>query len=280
MSRMSVREASVHNHSVKNYIIQCQRSNKREKVFCLVEGEFDEQVYKRHLNTHDVEVRIATDDANKSGCKKVELFVSDIRSMFPNARVIGIRDKDYNTILGKPLPDGVYYTDCRDLEMLILASTSYAAFDSTIVYKLNEVFPYCRHLAYLRIHNEVAGRICRINSKVTISQVYDSVHKQFYVDWKSRLNDNYISHTNRAVTLEEIENNCKKYNLRLLAATDICRGHDVISLLGIRYGLQYHRAQMETNMLEHYSSSEFYSTRLFGQIFRYCKRFGIKANAV
>lgn len=263
----------------KRYVERCLKSRKRNKVFCLVEGEFDYNIYSTRLNIKHIEVVIAEDKRKKAGYQKVVKFVRELRTDNPNARVIGIRDKDYSILLGWTYPEGVYHTDHRDIEMSIFSSESFMSFDPTLKEKISRVAPYCRYLAHLRIFNEFRELKCPMKDKVKISEVYNMSSSGFYTDWQNRLSNALISNSKTACTQEEIDNFIVEQNLVAYADYDICRGHDVISLMGIVYGNCYHQSNMEEKMHANYSKENFYSTNLFSSIQQYCDQFKIDAKA-
>lgn len=154
MAQVSLRTASITQQTAKRYIELCLKSHKRQKVFCLVEGNLDYEIYKARLNKYVIEVVIAVGENQKAGYANVMQYVQELRRDQPEVRVIGIRDKDYSILLGQAYPDGVYHTDHRDIEMTILSSPSFMASDSSLMEKMTQVIPYCRHLSYLRIFNE------------------------------------------------------------------------------------------------------------------------------
>lgn len=279
MAHQSLQFVAEEQQVAKCYVERCLKSPKRNKVFCLVEGELDYKIYSTRLNPKKIEVVIAEDNRKIAGYRNVVKFVSELRMECPNVRVIGIRDKDYSILLGQITPDGIYYTDYRDLEMTILSSASFLASDSTLTEKISIVMPYCRHLAYLRIFNESKGKICRMNDKVRISFVYCFDKRSFHMDWQSRLDNAFISNSEPACKQEDIDKFITSHDLYNYIDYDVCRGHDVISLMGIIYGNHYHQNEMENSMCAHYSKDDFYATSLFINIQKFCDNFGIDAQA-
>lgn len=277
MAQESLRTVSIAHQTAKRYVELCLKSPKRQKVFCLVEGELDHDIYKERLNKSEIEVVIAVGENQRAGYDNVMQYVQELRRDQPEVRVIGIRDKDYSILLGQAYPEGIYHTDYRDIELTILYSTSLLASDSTLMEKLAQVMPYCRHLAYLRIFNESHGRICKINAKVKITSVYDDRNHQYHADWQSRLDTAFIANSQPAHAQKDIDNYIHAKNLNNHDDRDICRGHDVISLLGYVFGQNYHKGQMEDKMREHYSKEDFYASVLFANIQTYCNNFNIDA---
>lgn len=276
----SVKVVAQKHDIVKHYVERCMHSYKRNKVFCLVEGELDKHIYQNRLNHALIEVCIAEDEKNKAGYAKVIKYVSELRNAYHSIRIIGIRDKDYSVLLGREYPEGIFYTDCRDLEMMVLSSCSYVASDTTIPEKMSELSDYCRYLAYLRIFNDSKGNICNMKKKVKMSTVYDDNAKEFRQDWKNLLIQKFIAHSNPVCSQNEIESFIADQSLDNYCDTDICRGHDVVSLMGMVYGNQYHQKEMETKMNANYSNDDFYSTNLFSCIQDYCASFGYDARFI
>ena len=277
MAHQSLQFVDEEQQVAKRYVARCLKSSKRNKVFCLVEGELDYKIYSARLNPKHIEVVIAEDKRKNAGYRNVIKFVSELRMEYPKARVIGIRDKDYSILLGQKTPDGICHTDYRDIEMTIFSSASFLASDTTLTEKTSLVMPYCRHLAYLRIFNESKGMICRMKDKVKISFVYCIDNRSFHIDWQSRLNNAFISNSEPACIQNEIDTFIVSHDLDKYRDYDVCRGHDIISLMGILYGVHYHKNEMEDTMCAHYSKEDFYSTRLFANIQKYCDDFGIDA---
>lgn len=277
MAQVSLRTASITQQTAKRYIELCLKSHKSKKVFCLVEGNLDYDIYQNRLNKSEIEVVIAVGENQKAGYANVMQYVQELRGNLPEVRVIGIRDKDYSILLGQIYPDGVYHTDYRDIEMTILSSPSLMASDSSLMEKMTQVIPYCRYLSYLRIFNESHGWMCNINAKVKIASVYDDSSHQYYADWQNRLDSCFIANSDSAYLKEDIDNYIYTQNLDSLDYRDICRGHDIISLLGYVYGQHYHKGQMEDKMKANYSRDDFYASALFANIQSYCDKFRIDA---
>ena len=277
MRPQSVKRTAEQLEPVKKYIEACWNSPKRYHVFCLVEGEFDKHIYEARLNAQEIEVKIAADDKLNHNRSSVRYLVEDLRAMHPNGRFIGIRDKDYMTMLGQTCPVGIYVTDNRDLEMTVLASPSFQASETTLVSYLPIVFHYCQLFAHIRVFAESRNLRNKVNDNMSIDAVYNQQTKQFAQNPLRMLRDLYYNKVDAAACDKDIDDYINCNNLLQYAPYDICRGHDVIGLLEFVHGNTYSRNAMEKRMEINYDKADFYSTSLFADIQQYCQVFGINA---
>lgn len=278
MKQQSVKRAAEILEPVKSYVQQCWNSPKRYHVFCLVEGEFDKHIYEERLNNRVIEVKIAADDRLNHNRSSVQYLVEDLRKLHPNGRFIGIRDRDYMALLGQACPNGIYVTDKRDLEMMILASSSCQTSDPNLVSLLSVVFPYCVLLAYIRVYAESRNLRNKVNDKMNIAVVYNQQTKTFVTDAKATLHDIYVGKVDPASSSANIDSFVVSENLTSNSPYDICRGHDVIGLLEFVYGKTYSKSEMEKKMESSYDRTDFYNTKLFADISNYCGAYNIDAH--
>ena len=279
MKQQTVKSAAEQLEPVKKYVEACWNSPKRYHVFCLVEGEFDKHIYETRLNDHEIEVKIAADDKLNHNRSSVQYLVEDLRILHPKGRFIGIRDKDYMTLLGQKCPNGIFATDNRDLEMMILSSPSFLASAYNIQPCLTAIFPYCVTFAYVRVFAESRNLRNKLNDKMNIAAVYDQQAKTFVPDAKATLHGLYTSKVDAAASTNQIDAFVASRNLAAFSPYDICRGHDVIGLLEFVYGNAYSKSEMEKKMKAYYDKVDFYKTALFAGINNYCVTFNIDAHA-
>ena len=277
MKPQTMKRAAEQLEPVKKYVEACWNSPKRYHVFCLVEGEFDKHIYEARLNDRKIEVKIAADDNLNHNRSSVQYLVEDLRKMHPKGRFIGIRDKDYMTFLGQQCPEGIYVTDKRDLEMMVLASPSFQASDPNIKASCEKLFQYCVPFGHIRVYAEGRNLRNKLNANMNIAAVYDQRAKTFVPDAKTTLQNMYMCKVDTAACAADIDTFVVSNNLASCSPYDICRGHDVIGLLGFVYGNAYSKPAMEQKMKKHYSKADFYSTSLFASIQQYCQAFNIEA---
>lgn len=278
MKPQSMKRAAEQLEPVKKYVEACWNSPKRYHVFCLVEGEFDKHIYEARLNAREIEVKIAADDKLNHNRSSVRYLVEDLRAMHPNGRFIGIRDKDYMTMLGQTCPEGIYVTDNRDLEMTVFASSSFQASEAILASCLPVVFHYCLLFAHIRVFAESRNLRNKVNDKMSITSVYNQQTKQFASDPLRLLRDLYYNKVDSAACDEDIDDYINCNNLLQYTPYDLCRGHDVIGLLEFVYGNSYSKDVIEKRMEINYDKTDFYRTSLFADIQQYCQTFDIIAN--
>ena len=277
MKPQSVKKAAEKLEPVKKYVETCWNSPKRYHVFCLVEGEFDKHIYEARLNSREVEVKIAADDKLNHNRSSVQYLVKDLRALHPKGRFIGIRDKDYMTMLGQPCPEGIYVTDNRDLEMMVLASPSFQASEVNIADYLSLVFLYCVPFAHIRVFAESRNQRNKVNDAMSITAVYNQQTRQYAPDPMRLLRDLYYNKVDAAACDKDIDDYVNGNHLMQYSPYDLCRGHDVVGLLEFAYGNRYSKVEMEKRMEANYDKGDFYRTSLFAVIQEYCQGFGISA---
>lgn len=279
MKQQSLKSAAEQLEPVKKYVEACWNSPKRDHVFCLVEGEFDKHIYEARLNAQEIEVKIAADSKLNHNRHSVQYLVEDLYAKHPKGRFIDIRDKDYMVLLGQKCPEGIYVTDNRDLEMMVLASPSLQASDSNLVPYMTTLFQYCVPFAHIRIYAERRNLRNKLNDKMNIAVVYDQQSKTFVPNAKVTLQSIYVSKVDAGSSVVDIDTFVTVENLANHSPYDICRGHDIIGLLEFVYGNVYSKSAMEQNMKKYYAKEDFYKTKLFAAIHQYCQTFGIDAHA-
>lgn len=278
MKQQSVKSAALQLEPVKKYVEACWNSPKRHHVFCLVEGEFDKHIYGDRLNDREIEVKIAADDNLHHNRSSVQYLVEDLRKAHPKGRFIGIRDKDYMALLGQQCPDGIFVTDNRDLEMMVLSSPSFQVSDPNLVPYLATLLQYCVPFAHLRVYAETRNLRNRLNDKMNIAVVYNQQTKAFVPDVKVTLQSLYLSKVDVGSSAIDIDAFVVANQLHKQSPYDICRGHDVIGLMEFVHGVNYSKSAMENKMNKYYDKVDFYKTQLFVAVHQYCQSFGINAH--
>ena len=278
MNQQSVKNAALQLEPVKKYVEACWNSPKRYHVFCLVEGEFDKRIYEERLNDREIEVKIAADDNLHHNRSSVQYLVEDLRKAHPKGRFIGIRDKDYMVLLEQQCPKGIFVTDRRDLEMMVLSSPTFQASDPNLMPYLTTLLQYCVPFAYLRVYAEARNLRNKLNDKMNIAVVYNQQTKAFVPDVKVTLQSLYLSRVDAGSSANDIEAFVVSKQLPGQSPYDICRGHDVIGLLEFVHGVNYSKSAMEKKMNKYYDKADFYKTQLFAAVHQYCQLFGIDAH--
>ena len=155
--RNTVLEATALQEKKAEITGMCYHEANEGKVFVIVEGADDEKIYRCFLDERKVTFYIA-----KNCLYVVELLKELKTNPSFRDRLIGIKDADFDHILGRSYPDlgNLFLTDYHDIEMTIL-SNSFEDFLKA-EYKLPNATPLIekvaedlKSLSYLRLYNEV-----------------------------------------------------------------------------------------------------------------------------
>lgn len=240
------------------------------RVWCIVEGSDDIDVYERMFNIDVVKVISSEDEEGKRGCRNVEKIVTDLHAEEENPRVFGIRDCDYTRYATDYIcPANVFLTDCRDIEMMMFnapsVQTALKAWDNAFPEKIEACANVVRYLGYIRIYNEIYQTSCTFHDNLTKnSLVWNFSTHSINVDYKERLFDRYKNTCPILVEEEELNNFIQTKRLEEEPYFYVCRGHDIIRLLpNMMIYHEYNNKAILQCMLNAYSQEDFFSTRLY-----------------
>lgn len=265
-------------------ILQGLRSPKgRRIVWVVVEDREDKRLYEKFADTSCSTIKTSEDEEGRKGCEKVEQIVSHVRSM-GYANVIGIRDADYIRYQEVPysLPEGVYTTDVRDLEMMLLASDSVVSAMSgdinNFISTIQECIDICRVAGYARIHNHVEDLGCNFKRKVRISRIWDHDNHSLVDNWENIYVSMFISSCNplKQMSLQKFQEFVKVKNLESERDYDVCQGHDVMNMFAYKMVRnEFAQDKMVFKMISHFAYSDFQKTALYAQTASYVSAKGL-----
>lgn len=207
-------------------------------VFLLLEGDKDARYFKNHIDERECVIAICLGRDNL-----IEIIRCLDREDFSG--VVGLADKDYADYIGFPLSSkNLIFTDENDFEMMIFLSPS---FDNL----LNEIGRDDLILSYC------GGDVGRIRSDIFAEAAWLGVlrllsHEQGWgLDFEGmdlRYGSNRTFNLNRERLVVSLLGRSKKFDrsknvedivriaeqriLKIGALQDICRGHDVVRIVG------------------------------------------------
>lgn len=267
----------------KAAILQGLRTSRGIKtMWVVVEGPDDKKTYEKFINTELSHIKTSEDKEGRRGCDNVEEIVTGIRAK-GYSNVIGIRDADYLRYRNQQeVKDGVYQTDARDLEMMLLESRSVIiALENTIVgFTADITFckSICKELGYLRIMNDVRDLGCRFQRKVNLSKIWDHTNHTLLPDWKERYEQMVIENVKEgiSVTREEMAVFISTLSLSKEPEKYICRGHDIMRMFHYKRknALDCEPKCVVEKMIKAYSFEDFSSTSLYKETDNYVKNIG------
>ncbi|MDE7347472.1 MAG: hypothetical protein K2N48_12135 [Muribaculaceae bacterium] len=209
----------------------------RQRVWCIVESDDDVEVFERFFLAPVVSVLPSTNEEGRRSYHNVESIVLDLYAEERNPQVFGIRDRDYTSFSAMyTCPANIFLTDDRDLEMMMLKSSSVIedlrSRDPNFPANVSLSSDVMRFLGYLRIYNDVKQLSCTFKDNLTkVSLVWDNSNHYIYPDYKDRLFSKFQDINATAVTRAEFDQFIAENNLEDKTNYDICRGHDVCRLL-------------------------------------------------
>lgn len=250
------------------------------KVWVVVEGKGDVAVFSRLFSSTTISVNQGVDDKGNGGYANVENVVGYVVSENSQANVFGIRDKDYTPYQTPPraIPDNIFLTDRRDLEMMLAESPSVrSAFSSVDRFDQAErkVMPVLRYLGYQRIYIGCHNMLCVFEDVVKVSKVWDYNSHDLFADWKRNCDDGLQAKMN--VTQDQMLQFIEEKELEQENDFDICRGHDYVGYVSraLVDTAKYSEEYLYSTMYDNYSLQDFMGTNLCASILAWQNERGV-----
>ncbi len=278
----SLRDAVLEPKDTKSAIKQALRSiSGIGTSWVVVESEDDAALYFRFMRSESTIVKTSNDEKGRKGCSNVEIIVREIKDEEPKAHIMGIRDADYTPYVTTYIqPENIFLTDRRDLEMLLLESPS-------VIQKLKELtpcfddalaksIPICRMFGYLRICNEVEQLSVRFHEQLRPAKYWDFKTHTMKPNWEELCKDSFISLTKGNYSHSSFDSFITSHSLEKEDDYDVCRGHDVLSVLSLHLIQSCYSADhLMAKMIVSYSLDDFKSTKLYASIIDWQTREGV-----
>lgn len=257
-------------------------------VYIVVEDIEDKLTYEKFLNSEDIHVMISQDEEGNRGYQNVENIVTHIRQDKVTLRICGIRDADYTRYEDAThvFPDAIFTTDQRDLEMMLLASSSVqeglSLWNASTTSLLPQVYDDARQMGYLRICNHVCNLGCNFKRQVRLSKVWDNKAHQLKDNWEQELRTLFVQNCGNQhssyfpYSIEKLDSFIKNRKLDTESVYAICQGHDVVWLLYNRLPQNNFDINLiEKVMISFYSKQDFESTQLFVSLKNWAKELNL-----
>lgn len=242
-------------------------------VWIVVEGEDDVQVYERLFDKRYSIVKHASiDDSRRGGYKNVEHIVSEVINQVKGAKIIGIRDKDYSLLLNHnfKFPKNIFFTDRRDMEMMVLESNTVSSklrLWTNLLYDkaFNTAKCVAVFLGHLRIYNHI-NHLSRSFHQLKVNKIWNQNEHKLHDNWKE-----YCLHfVSDEITEDDLMLFANEHQLLECSFYDICRGHDFIKYLSLALIKQeYNKNEIFKMMIGSYSVDEFRKTGLYSSIYKW-----------
>lgn len=266
-------------HIVNSIEIALKSSLGRQYVWVIVEAEEDFDFYKKFFNDK-TKVYSASAQNKKGGYIVVEKFVEEIPKSWSDVKILGIRDADYTKYQEEQYqpPQNIFLTQHRDLEMMMLSFSSACKglerWNTQFPNKIDETLPYAKVLGYLRIYNQERNLSCMFrNAKVSLKSEWNDDLHQMNDDWEASLQEKFENGVKCklptfAFDLNDYRSFIQMKDLEQESAYDVCRGHDVLSLLSLMMIKTdaYTTKTITNKMIESSSLIDFKQTTLYSSL--------------
>lgn len=256
-------------------IRQTSRSKSRESItWIVVEGKDDVDLYGKMYDDMFVKVYPSTDENGIENCENVECIVKNILSSKCTPYIIGIRDKDYTPFTGHSIPENVFVTDYRDIEMQIIESKE-KTIDRFIADSIkNEVIDYTKQNGLYRIFNDRENLGFNFDN-VRKSDYWNLQNKKLNGSWKHNLEKFFFEHqqSSKGVTKmkKEYEAMVTQLKLNNKKYYDICQGHEFVDLLKSMGISEFDH--LDKDLFRWYSKTDYKKTQLAKNIENWATRY-------
>lgn len=252
-----------------------------KKVFFTLEGESD----IRFMNTYFSNKKIHY-DSPCSGKPEVINAVLNLRSQGKNS-VYGICDADFDTLEGRSY-DNIHFTDCHDLEMMLIEGGAFDKFVSEFI-KVDQL----RERELDEINSDLKNSIIDatykigilkwVNHKFNLSLMFRGMNYNSFITFNgfnANFNvEQYIKHI--LSRSPNKPNDCdynfllEEYNKLFAKNADyryICNGHDFTYLIMLAFRNDYSRdrniskERIETHLRMGYSFESFRATQVYSHM--------------
>ena len=245
-----------------------------KRVWCVVESDDDVEVFESFFLKQIVSVLPSTNENGKRSCQNVETIVRDLYAEEDNPLVFGIRDTDYTCFSDAYIkPENVFLTDGRDLEMMMLKSSSVInglkAWDSGFPDIVMHSADTMRFMGYLRIYNDLNQTSCIFKDNLTkVSIIWDDSTHTVYPDYKERLFSKFKACIDSPLTRLEFDQFVTDKFLKAKSNYDICRGHDVCRMACVMMvKKEFSRpSDLFNRMKDSYSIEDYRQTSLYNEV--------------
>lgn len=248
-------------------------------MWIIVEDEDDKRVYQKFM-TERARVLPSLSENGSKGCKNVEQITHDLITANVTRCVAGIRDADYVRFETPEhvLPQQVYLTDQRDVEMQMLSSPSVqkglAAWNGSIPTHLADIYANVAHeRGCMRLISDVYSLGCSFKDEAPVSHLWDSNKRCMADNWQNVMHEEFFSHCKNTsssqypFTVKKYAELKRKKSLDTISHYLICQGHDVVTLLQYRLGKnQYNAPRIMAKMTECYALADFQQTQLHADL--------------
>jgi len=241
-----------------------------QTTYIIVESEYDQLVYNKFINLQKVHIFTSSmiEKNYQESCTCVEDIVYQVTQTIKHVAVLGIRDADYTPFNSSySLPGNIFRTDARDIEMMMFECTEVKRELKKMVVDFDDYYnkslTIARPIGFFRMLNDVHQLGFSFKKNLKYDQLLES-HSGDLAPGAI----NSFANTFFCTVINYTINDFETFKIAHQAINDseICRGHDVISLLGNYLRNRITKKEIELTLAVYYAFTSFQSTALYSQI--------------
>lgn len=242
-------------------------------VWVLVEGNDDCKIYPKFFK--ELKTRVEFVNGGKG-----QLIIALTALMSETKQVIGIQDADFAHLNNeRPSLSNLLYTDYHDIEITMLSFDAvrnnlfreYQITNPQIVWK--NILEESSYIGYIRWQNDMNHN--KINfSEIKFGLLSEITEGKFHFKREDLINELNIRSKNKTQELvsTDIENFIGiNYTTETL---NLCNGHDTTAILALTIGSKVSYKELCRHLRLSFTSTEFFTTKLYRQIFHWQTRNG------
>lgn len=261
---MNSLENSINSSSIKpEILLSLNNPVGKDKIWILVEGETDIQVYTKFFKKENVNLK-----AVPGASGQITDTVADVRRS--TNQVIGIKDADFDRLNSRVESPNLFLTDQHDLEMMMIHSdqvlhnlSSEYRYEGDILTLRNEIIQLSSYIGYVRWFDNQNG-FNILFKELGLGSFYDGTNgfeeNKFLVELNKR-----PSRKTKDLNVEEINLFIENHNG--IDLFQLCNGHDTSSLFSIRLSSnKTGKKDFQKSLRLSYRKDDFKQTRLYSAI--------------
>jgi hypothetical protein len=256
--------ANTRNSRVAASIIQSLRTKQgKNKMWVIVEADEDEKVYGKFITSNCIVKVCAEEEEGNKGHKIVCEVVNAV--LDKSNKIIGICDRDYRkyTNIYSDVSN-IFYTDYRDLEMMILADDDIKIYlnentKSQFNESYNKIEDLARYIGYIRIYNDVNRLFIIFHNKLKVGLYWDYTKQCVKEDAKNNILKVF------ELDEDKLDSFIEQYKLNNEHSCNIIRGHDITKLLKLALVRNEYTKHID-DIYNVYKINHFSKTKLYEDI--------------
>ena len=244
----------------------------KQLTFVIVESEYDQLVYNKFFNLQLVHIFTSSmvEKNYQESCTCVEAIVYQITQSIPDVALLGIRDVDYTAFNSTySLKANIFSTDARDIEMMMFGCSEVkmefnkiTGFDTYFTKSVS----IAREIGFYRLINDVQNLGFSFKANLKFSEWLDARTGDLLPEALTNFEQIFL---NANTTLSADNFRAFKITYHTVADNNICRGHDVITLLANYLKNRITKKEIELTLAVYYAFGSFQCTALYNNIYKW-----------